>query len=344
MISVFEKLYSALSDGQDAVLCSIVTGHGSAPRGTGAKMAVFQDGSTCGTIGGGAVELISSRMAMDVLASGESVTHPFCLAPNQINDIGMVCGGDVTVYFRFFDHKLDLPLTQRILTLLKGEINAWLIMRMHGDDVTELGIFDEEAGLQYIDDVPQELLKKHLHSGSDLCKGEPSYFFEPIATRGNVYIFGGGHVCRELAPLLAHLGFRVSVYDNRPDFASAENYPGAKAVICGSFDDIFSHVSITKDDYVIVMTPGHQADYAVVRQALQTPAHYIGCIGSRAKIETTKKRLAQDGFCDSEIARMISPIGLSILAETPAEIAVSIAGQLICIRAERQGSKKAGWK
>lgn len=344
MIRVFDTLATALQKGQDAVLCSIVTGHGSAPRGAGAKMLVLEDGSTCGTVGGGAVELISTQMAKKVLASRTSVTHPFCLAPDQINSIGMVCGGAVTIYFRFFDHQTDLPLVLKICSLLRSECNAWLIMRMRDDNVTELGVYDEEGGLQFMEDVPQALLDKHLHSGAELCKGEPAYYFEPISTRGTVYIFGGGHVCRELVPILSHLGFRTAVYDNRPDFATAQNYPAAKRVIFGEFTDIFFHVTLTRDDYVIIMTPGHQADFEVLLQAMQTQAQYLGCIGSRHKVAVTKQKLLEAGCTQTQIARMVSPIGLSILAETPEEIAVSIAAQLIAVRAERHGSKKEGWK
>ncbi|MCQ2418385.1 MAG: xanthine dehydrogenase accessory protein XdhC [Clostridia bacterium] len=343
MLRIFETLSAAIQNNQAAVLCTIVTGHGSAPRGAGAKMVVFQDGSTLGTVGGGAVELHCIEIAKQVLASGESVIQPFCLAPNEVNDIGMVCGGNVTICFRRFDQK-DAPFLARALAVLRGEENAWLIFRMKDGTETELGLFDEEKGLQFLCDVPDALLKKNLHAGAELISGDPSYYFEPISTRGKVYIFGGGHVGAALAPLLSGLGFRVCVYDNRPEFAVPENFPGAYRVILGDFNDIFSKVSVTKDDYAVIMTPGHQADLAVLKQVLQTEAQYIGCIGSKKKIAVTEDALLQAGYTKEQLTRIVSPIGLSILAETPAEIAVSIAGQLIELRARQHGSKKEGWK
>lgn len=343
MLRMFEALSHAVEQDQAAVLCTIVTGHGSAPRGAGAKMVVFQDGSTLGTVGGGAVELHCIALAKQVLVSGTSLLRPFVLTPNEINDIGMVCGGAVTVCFRRFD-RADLPFLTRVLTVLRGEENAWLILRIRENAAAEVGLYDEEKGLQFLSDVPEALLEKNLHAGTELVAGEPSFYFEPISTRGKVWIFGGGHVCMELSPLLSHLGFRVCVFDNREAFARTENFPGAYRVVCGDFKDIFSKISITKDDYAIIMTPGHQADLEVLKQVLQTEAQYIGCIGSKKKIAVTEDALLQAGYGKEQLARIVSPIGLSILAETPAEIAVSIAGQLISLRAKLHGSKKEGWK
>jgi xanthine dehydrogenase accessory factor len=342
MKEMFEKMKFALMSGEDAVLCSIIASHGSAPRGKGAKMAVFSDGSTCGTIGGGAVERISAEMAGEVLRSGASITHPFHLAPSQINDIGMICGGDVTVYFRFFDHRNDLPLLSGILAALSGGENAWLVMQMMQGSVSCMGLYDETNGLQFMQSMPQETLLSALQSRAVLLSGTPSYYVEPISRKGNVYIFGGGHVSQETAPLLAHIGFSVVVYDSRPEFAKLENFPGAKDVLCGSFENIFAQVTITASDYVVIMTPGHQADFEVLRQTLPTDAPYVGCIGSRLKVAKTKERLAQAGLSEAQINRMVSPIGLSIHAETPAEIAVSIAAQLIAFRAVQTGAHSHG--
>ena len=104
MKELFEQILHALERGENVVLCSILASSGSAPRGAGAKMAVFPDGTALGTIGGGAVERIAQQQALELFRTGASYCQAFCLAPNQVNDIGMICGGTVMVYFRFFDH------------------------------------------------------------------------------------------------------------------------------------------------------------------------------------------------------------------------------------------------
>ena len=149
MIQLFETMKSALERRENVVLCSILASSGSAPRGAGAKMAVFQNGQTLGTIGGGAVERIAAQQAMDLFRTGASYCQAFCLAPNQVNDIGMICGGSVTVYFRFFDHEnaRDLELVKTILELLASGQDAWLISRMEQGKITAMGTFDEAHGL-----------------------------------------------------------------------------------------------------------------------------------------------------------------------------------------------------
>ena len=95
-------------------------------------------------------------------------------------------------------------------------------------------------------------------------------------------------------------------------------------------------MTLTADDYAVVMTPGHQADYEVLAQVLRSEAGYIGCIGSRGKIAKTRERLLADGFTDADLARVHAPIGLPILAETPEEIAISVAAEMIEHRAKRR--------
>ena len=157
-----------------------------------------------------------------------------------------------------------------------------------------------------------------------LKKGEPTYYVEPLTTAGYAYIFGGGHVAQELVPVLSRVGFAPIVFEDRPDFARKE---------------LFSEASetITPDDYIIIMTRGHQADFEVLRQALLTPATYVGVIGSRSKIATTNRRLVEAGIPEAELSRIHAPIGLPILGETPAEIAISITAELILHRAKRTG-------
>ena len=318
MKELFEQILHALERGENVVLCSILASSGSAPRGAGAKMAVFPDGTALGTIGGGAVERIAQQQALELFRTGASYCQAFCLAPNQVNDIGMICGGTVMVYFRFFDHcsPQDAALVRAILELLQSGQDAWLVSRMEPGKITALG----SAVYQ---------------------KGEPSYYVEPISRAGRVYIFGGGHVGRALVPVLANVGFRVTVFDNREDFARQENYPAAEQVIFGDYYHIEEKVHITPRDYVVIMTPGHQADREVLLQAMKTPACYVGCIGSRHKIASTNQYLMDNGVEEAELSRIHAPIGITIFAETPEEIAISIAAELIRCRAQLAGTEKA---
>ena len=123
------------------------------------------------------------------------------------------------------------------------------------------------------------------------------------------------------------------VYDDRPEFSRPELFPQAEEVLCGSFEELERQVTVTPDDYVVIMTRGHQADYEVLTQTLRSGARYLGCIGSRRKLALCRDRLLEAGFTAEEYDRVHAPIGLAIGAETPAEIAVSVTAELIAVRA-----------
>jgi len=327
-----------LRSGGDLVLCTIIASSGSTPRGSGAKMAVFADGSTLGTVGGGAVEYESIRLAKKALAERTTFTHGFNLSHNQTADIGMICGGQVVVYFQFFGggDTHAIALFEAATAQFVERKNTWLITQISEGGVKQMGIYSREEGLQFLDDEIEEWdILPLVRPRAMLKKGEPSYYVEPLTMAGYAYIFGGGHVAQELVPTIAHVGFAPIVFEDRPDFARKELFPEAAETIVGSFTDIGTNVSITPDDYVIIMTRGHQADFEVLRQALLTPATYVGVIGSRSKIATTNKRLLEAGIPEADLSRIHAPIGLPILGETPAEIAVSIAAELILHRARR---------
>ena len=337
MQAMFERLRGQLRQGGSAVLCSIIASSGSAPRGAGAKMAVFPDGSTAGTIGGGAVELQAARDALEALETGNSHIRAFCLAPNQVQDIGMICGGSVTVYYQYLAPD-SLPLVEAVCQLLAdGRRSSWLVTVIRGGAFWSMGVFDRENGLRFTDAVTPEALEPLLQSGAVLQKGEPACYVEPLTAAGTVYIFGGGHVGRALVPFLRAVGFRVAVYDSRPQVADPAYFPGAAEVILGDYGHIADHVTLTADDYAVIMTPGHQSDRELLSQVLRTPATYVGCIGSRHKVAKTRELLRADGISEADLDRVHSPIGLPIGGETPAEVALSVAAELVAHRSGRRG-------
>jgi xanthine dehydrogenase accessory factor len=337
MEKLFTAIHDALSRGEDLVLASIIASSGSTPRGNGAKMAVFAGGSTLGTVGGGAVEYHSILLAKKALEERAAFAHGFNLAPNETADIGMICGGQVTVYFQFFSGSDPSALTlfRHITSLFGAQKNTWLVTEIADGGARRMGVYARDTGLLFADGIPEADILPLVRARGVLKKDEPSYYVEPLTQAGYVYVFGGGHVSQELAPVLAHVGFSVVVYEDREAFADPSLFPAAVRTVQGPFSDIGSKISITADDYVAIMTRGHQADFEVLSQALRTEACYVGVIGSRHKIATTFRRLIEAGIPEGELARIHTPIGLEIAAETPAEIAISIAAELILHRAKQ---------
>lgn len=336
MKALFEALRAALARDERAVLCTIVASSGSSPRGEGAKMAVFADGTTTGTIGGGAVEHKSQEYARELLRSGgASLVHAFRLSPNEVQDIGMICGGNVTVAFQVLD-AAALPVLDAIVEALTHcDEDIWLITPVQEGLPWSLGLWDAAHGLRFADALSTEDLRPLLLSRGVLRKEAPAFYVEPLVQAGVVYLFGGGHVGKALCPVLTQVGFRVVLYDDRPQAALPEQFPQAVRIVLGDYRHIFDHITITDRDYVVIMTPGHQSDFELLAQVLTTPAAYVGCIGSKHKVAATREKLAALGFSEADMDRVHSPIGLPIGGETPEEIAISIAAEMIAHRSGR---------
>ena len=308
MKALLHSLLEAATLGRPVVLCTVVHSGGSAPRSAGAHMAVFADGSTRGTVGGGRLELLAAKEGQT------SALRAYDLSERE-GGIGMACGGNVIVSYLYLGPE-QADFMRAMAAAFDATAPCWLKLVIAGDGRTDVSLTD----------------------GTDrsLCAaqpvwmpGTPAVYTEPLTQPGRVYLFGAGHVGQALVPVLEYVGFAVTVYDPRQELA--ERFSD---VICAPYAELEDHITLTPYDSVVVMTPGHMADFEVLHRILRHPLSYIGCIGSRNKAAKTRDLLRQEGFSEEAIASVHLPIGLPILAQTPAEIAISIAGEMIRCRAE----------
>lgn len=165
-----------------------------------------------------------------------------------------------------------------------------------------------------------------------VCGGTLEIFIEPVLPVPLLYIFGAGHVASALFKAARNAGFDCIVADDRDAFANAERFPGAQQVIARDFDEALKEIAPGESSYIVICTRGHRDDMRVLRWAVQTPARYIGMIGSRRKAITVFRELTNEGLKPELFDRVHSPIGLDIGAVTPDEIAVSILAELIAAR------------
>jgi xanthine dehydrogenase accessory factor len=188
------------------------------------------------------------------------------------------------------------------------------------------------------DGVPQEVanaVKEVLvagNAGIKVSAGDVEAFVEPLAKPPTVVLCGAGHLSFYIAPYARSVHFRVIVYDERGEYASRERFPEADEVLADSFDRVFERVRIDEDSYIVIVTRGHKCDQIVLEQAVRTRARYIGMIGSRQKTLLLLQKLRDKGVPQDLLDRVYSPVGLSIGAVTPQEIALSIVGELVKIR------------
>ena len=318
-----------LRSGEDLMLVTVVASSGATPRGAGARMLVGREGRIYGTIGGGAVEYRSEHIAAEQLAKRASLEHDFTLTKDDVQNLGMICGGDVKVFFHY------IPAGDANAIAVSDEAGGrfergdsfWLVSDLAHDGA--LSVADKASApewlLPYLSGHPQRVKDE-----------EHDIFAEQLNSSGRVYIFGGGHVAQALEPVLTNIGFRCVVMDDRPDFTRRELFPTAEEIKLIDFSNIAASVNITGEDYVCVMTRGHVFDTVVQSQILPLRPYYVGVIGSRAKAAGVRRQLIENyGVSEADCDIVTTPIGLDIGAETPAEIAISIAAQLIAVRAGR---------
>jgi len=183
------------------------------------------------------------------------------------------------------------------------------------------------------DGVPRtitfELTENHGHL---VCGGTVIVYIEPVTAAPHLIILGAGHVGKALATTGKFLGFKVTVVDDREEYANKANIPHADKLVVVDFPDVFSKVAVDKNSYIVIATRGHDHDFDALRAALHTDAEYVGLLGSKRKKSLVIKTLETEGFAQHDIDRVIIPVGLPIGSVDPEEIAISIMAQIIQMR------------
>lgn len=316
MKNLMEKLREQTLHGNACYLVALIESEGSTPRSSGAYMLVNKEGWVAGTVGGGGMEYAAVCEAQKKLLAGECKS--FAKRFDLTTAAGMACGGYCSLQFCYMPPcQATEILVEYILYKLKGAASWWLLLPMGAGNISV-----------------QDSLPVMKHQCFYKLDGQ-EYFAQEYNYDGSVFIFGAGHVARELVPLLTHLGFRCLVYDDRDEFADAAVFPTAFRVQQVDYTKLGEVCSPTCKDYAVVMTRGHVHDANCERFLLKTRVPYIGIMGSKNKARLAREALLAEGYSEAELARITTPIGIDIGSETPAEIAVSIAAQLIQIRSNK---------
>ena len=344
MKTIAETACRLLQKGEAFVLATIVSHRGSTPRTAGSKMLVTADGRGIGTIGGGLLEAEAMARAVELVPLGQSAVMPFDLGYETIASMDMICGGQAEVLLDCVlpgdANQTAFEAWRRMLAgHRKGCFLTMVVTREAKIDRVTHAVVETSGDLQGTFPFPDAAREAVVAaSGTDTVRtltfDEGFVLMEPAARVCRAHIFGAGHVARPTAHLAALVGFQVQVYDDRGEFANPERFPDAHAVrVLDGFPGCFEGLSLNGDDFVVILTRGHLHDQNVLAGALGTAAGYIGMIGSRKKRNTIYGNLRDQGVSQEAIDRVHCPIGLSIGAETPEEIAVSIVGELIAARA-----------
>ena len=309
---------TGLSAGNPVMLATIVGREGSAPRGIGTGMTVSIGGAQTGTVGGGSLEFRVRQDALALLQAGSCAMKQYEIHTDEKT----VYSGSVTILFRPFAGESGRALCATIRSVLETGQEAYLLCRLLETCALESMVLSAEALCKTcnIACAPQE---------ANIIRGEEAWLIEPVLPQPRVILLGGGHVAQCMARQLALLEYRIWVVEDRAEFATATLFPMAERVLCCDYTTVEPLLNINSRDHAIVMSRGHETDYQILRWLLRSPADYIGCIGSKKKIALTKERLLAEGLTNAQFERLHAPVGLAIGAQTPAEIAVSVAAEMI---------------
>lgn len=345
MSKLFAEIYRALQSGKQLVTATIISGSGSIPRASGSKMIVYDDSSISGTIGGGVVEREIIDAAGDLFQTGTARVEVFGTDPHFDNNAQ--CGGKVQVLMEHI--RPDDAAVERFRIIcenLAGAHAFHMIGRLEAAGSNQIITWAIEKRLEaFIGDlaVSPELKRAvdeyrfGFNSASIIEHEKNAYIVSVIKPPDTVYLVGAGHVAKALAHFAAQVGFGAVVIDSRKALCTASRFPDASELRCcpDDFSNVFIGLPVAGNSSVVIMTYSHALDREVLAQALRTPAGYIGMLGSSRKKEAIYRSLLADGFTGEDLERVCCPIGLSIAAETPDEIGISIVGQLIQKRAGR---------
>ena len=322
MRTICRKIIESIESGNSLVLVTLIEQEGSAPRGVGAQMLVDASGRIAGTIGGGAIEGKAIRMGGELLEKKESAVQDFSLNLSSGTDLGMVCGGSVKAYFAYIDgDAFAWKEAEQVMFQFENRLPGYVVLDLERRTVRVRG-------------------KEEIDDSFGLGRLEGNLFTLPIPLEERVIIFGGGHVAQALVSILAGVGFSCIVFENRPEFADKSLFPAAHRVLLGDYKRVEDTLTLLETDYIVIMTNGHLHDLILEEQLLRRKFAYIGVMGSHRKIAAVNEKLREAGISEEAISSVHTPIGLDILAVTPAEIAISVAAECIQVRALAGGGRK----
>lgn len=309
----WQQLLSKLQENQSVYILTVIQNSGSSPGRKGFKMMVAEDGFIYGSIGGGVMEFSLAEEIKELLQQEEQPLF-FRKQIHQGNGkdkSGMICSGEQTVVFH--------PLNSTYISLIKDILDC--LQKNH-----KKTLHFSPIGIEFIESGISEKYQAVITSETDWS------FKELIGFKETITIVGGGHVGLSVSQQFRQLNFHVVVLDNRDNLNTLEvnNFAHQKQVI--DYAEVENYIKQGNDSYVAIMTNKYTDDKLVLSKIMRNQYKFIGVLGSKAKLKTMWEVLQKEGFTLEELNQINAPIGLSIKSQTPEEIAVSIAAEIIMMK------------
>lgn len=324
-LELWQFVSKRLKQNQSVMLLVVAESSGSSPGRQGYKMAVGADGELTGSIGGGVMEVRLVEQARAIMSKPPLVAGG--LTPHLIEQVhqknspdasGMICSGKQIVVFRLLTSENTKSVNSIIHSLQKRE-EAFLTITQAYLSVSTGRVSDR--------DIPSE-------NFSFEKQGETDFIYqEKVGFKNNLCIIGGGHCALALSELMSKMDFHISLFDDRPNLNTIDKNRFAHEIrIVESYQKIGDLIPNDSNIYVVIMTLGYKSDEIVIRRLLEKDFKYFGVLGSKAKMVTLLSDLRREGLPVKRLAKIHTPIGLPINSQTPEEIAISIAAEIISVK------------
>jgi xanthine dehydrogenase accessory factor len=350
MSNVYLKIPEDVRDLPGYVLAQVIRTSGSTPQKPGSSALFNRSGLVAGTVGGGVLEGKVQEIAMNISVSDKSGVYVFNLDKGADDGEDALCGGRTSILIDSelhnhadvfkalkdsFSHGIPGMLVTQVVNTYRNEV---VISRYF---MTEKSF--PEAGIRFPglveSGVTEMLLSPKQGNFREIIipSSEESisdvFYLESVIPPPRLLIAGAGHIGKALAKICQMIGFEVTVVDDRPEFANADNIPWTDHIISGNIGKAVADTEKGKDLYIVIVTRGHRDDADALRACISSDTAYVGMIGSKTKVELMRREFMEKKWATPEQwSRIYSPIGLDINSKTVEEIAVSIAAQLILIR------------
>ena len=317
------------ADRRRIAIATVVERRGSAPRDPGASLALNDLGEIAGSVTGGCVEPSVIREAQEVLDGGPARLREYGIADDEAFEVGLSCGGTVGILIA----ELDTTLLPALDDAIRSDRPAAFTLTASGEHIGEQRLHDGVAG-------PVARLLAAGESALADVDGATA-FVHSLLPRPQMYIFGAIDHASALARVGKLLGYRVTVCDARARFVTPARFPEADELVVEWPDRFLRSAPVDARTAICVLTHDEKFDVPAIVAALETPAAYIGAMGSKVTTADREERLRAEGVGDADIARIHAPIGIAIGARSPEEVAVAIGAQIVEATASARRSTMA---
>jgi xanthine dehydrogenase accessory factor len=348
---ILEPMAKWWQAGETFGLATVVRTSRSAPREPGAALAVSADGEVVGSVSGGCVEGAVYELAEEVRGSGRPVLQTYGFSDDDAFAVGLTCGGIIDIFVEPVGQQqypelgeiaaavqADAPVAVATVIAGPGQVGARRVIWPAAGPCSSGTLGSGSRLDQAVDDDARGMLAQGLTGirrygpDGERRRDELSVFVQSFAPPPRMLVFGAIDFAAAVARAGKFLGYRVTVCDARPVFATSARFPDADEVVIDWPHRYLTGQDIDERTVICVLTHDPKFDVPLLEVALRTPAGYIGAMGSRRTHDDRLARLREIGMTEDELARLRSPIGLDLGARTPEETAIAIAAELIQLR------------